>query len=142
MTACLQPQLDDLCCIILRFRLHGHLATLCTDIEKAFLHIQLHKDDKHWTRFLWLAMYNPQDQNSRFVAYRFRFVLFGAMCLPFMLNTALQCHLAQYNTPIAQNMLANLYVGNMHNVWMSIRIASYSLLQQCLLDNEWCSLQP
>ena len=50
-----EPQLNDLCSIVLRFRLHP--IGLCTDIEKVFLHIWLHKDDRNWTRFLWLS--NP-----------------------------------------------------------------------------------
>ena len=103
-----QPQLNDLCSIILRFRLHT--IGICTDIEKAFLHISLHEDDRDWTRFLWLS--NPKDPESEFVTYRFRVVLFGAVCSPFMLNAALHCHLSQHNSPIAQNMLANLYVDN------------------------------
>jgi len=77
-----QPQLNDLCSIILRFRLHP--VGICTDIEKVFLNIQLHENDRGWTRFLWLS--DPQDPNSEFVTYRFRVVLFGAMCSPFMLN--------------------------------------------------------
>jgi len=55
-----QPQLNDLCCIILRFRLHP--VGICSDIEKAFLHIHLNEDDRDWTRFLWLR--DPQDPNS------------------------------------------------------------------------------
>ena len=94
-----QLQLNDLCCIILRFRFHP--VGICTDIEKAFLHIQLHEDDRDRTRFLWLS--NPQDPDSELVTYRFRVVLFGAVCSPFMLNAALHCHLAQYNSPTAEN---------------------------------------
>ncbi|XP_065896204.1 uncharacterized protein [Dysidea avara] len=103
-----QPKLNDLCCIILRFRLHP--VGICTDIEKAFLHIQLHKDDRDWTRFLWLS--DPQDPDSEFVTYRFRVVLFGAVCSPFMLNAVLHCHLTQYKSPTAENMLDDLYVDN------------------------------
>ena len=103
-----QPQLNDLCCIILRFRLHP--VGICTDIKKAFLHIQLHEDDRDWTRFLWLS--DPHDPDSEFITYRFRVVLFGAVCSPFMLNAALQCHLAQYKSPTAENMLTNLYIDN------------------------------
>ena len=93
-----QPQLNNLCCIILRFRLHP--AGIRTNIEKAFLHIQLHEDDRDYTRFLWLS--DPQNPYSEFVVFRFRVVLFGAVCSPFMLNTALHCHLAQYSSPTAQ----------------------------------------
>ncbi|XP_065890652.1 uncharacterized protein [Dysidea avara] len=103
-----QPKLNDLCRIILRFRLHP--VGICTDIEKAFLHIQLHEDDRDWTRFLWLS--DPQDPDSEFVTYRFRVVLFGAVCSPFMLNAVLHCHLTQYKSPTAENMLDDLYVDN------------------------------
>ena len=103
-----QPQLNYLCCIILRFRLHP--VRICTDIKTAFLHIQLHEDDRDYTKFLWLS--DPKDPDSEFVTYRFRVVLFGVVCSPFMLNAALHCHLAQYNSPTAQSMLANLYVDN------------------------------
>ena len=37
-------QLNDICCIILRFRCHP--VGICTDIEKAFLHVWLHEDDR------------------------------------------------------------------------------------------------
>ena len=37
------PFLNDLCSIILRFRTHAF--GISTDIEKAFLHVQLHEDD-------------------------------------------------------------------------------------------------
>ena len=102
------PQLNDLCCIILRFRCHP--VGICTDIEKAFLHIWLHEDDRDWTRFLWLT--NPLDPESEFQTYSFKVVLFGAVCSPFMLNATLHYHLSQYRSSIAQDMLTNLYVDN------------------------------
>ena len=102
------PQLNDLCCILLRFRCHP--IGICTDIEKAFLHIWLHEDDRDCTRFLWLT--DPLDPESEFQTYRFKVVLFGAVCSPFMLNATLHCHLSQYRFSIAQDMLTNLYVDN------------------------------
>ena len=56
------PQLNDLCCILLWFRCHP--IGICTDIEKAFLHIWLHEDDRDWIRFLWLT--NLMDPESEF----------------------------------------------------------------------------
>ena len=53
---CLQigaPFLQDLCSIIVRFRLYRF--AMSTDIEKAFLHIHLHNDDRDFRRFLWLS---------------------------------------------------------------------------------------
>ena len=84
------PQLNDLYYIILRFRCHP--IGICTDIEKAFLHIWLHEDDRDWTRFLWLT--NLLDPESEFQTYRFKVVLFGAVCSPFMLNATLHYHLS------------------------------------------------
>ena len=43
------PLVNDLCSILIRFRVHKF--GLTTDIEKAFLHVQLHKDDCDFTRF-------------------------------------------------------------------------------------------
>ena len=83
---------------------------MCTDIEKAFLQVQLSKDDRDYTRFLWLA--NPCDPNSELITYRFRVILFGAVCSPFMLNAILLFHLSQYSSTTAKDMLENLYVDN------------------------------
>ena len=44
------PFLNNLCSILLRFRLHAF--ALSTDIEKAFLHVKLHSADRNFTRFL------------------------------------------------------------------------------------------
>ena len=45
------------------------------DIEKAFLHVQLNDDDRHYICFLWLS--NPEDPESEFDTYHFN-MLFGA----------------------------------------------------------------
>lgn len=66
--------------------------------EKAFLHVQLHKDDRDYSRFLWLS--DPTNPKSKFHTYRFKVVLFGATCSPFMLNATRIHHLSQYNSTI------------------------------------------
>lgn len=48
------PFLNNLCSILLRFRDHNY--ALSTDIEKAFLHVQLHSDDRNFTRFLMIVL--------------------------------------------------------------------------------------
>lgn len=70
-----------MCSIILCF--HTHNYAISTDIEKAFLHINLHKKDRDCTRFFWLK--NPADPNSEFVAYQFKSVFFRVVSLPFIL---------------------------------------------------------
>ena len=79
-------------------------------MEKAFLHIWLHKDDRDCTRFLWLS--NPSDPESELQTYIFKVVLFGAVCSLFMLNAVLHNHLSKYKSSAAHDMLTNLYVDN------------------------------
>ena len=81
--------MNDLCSILIRFRVLKF--GLTTDIKKAFLHVQLHKDDQDFTWFLWLS--NPEDPESEFEIYHFRVILFGSVSSPFMLNATLHLHL-------------------------------------------------
>ena len=64
--------------------------------------------------FLWLS--NPTNKSSPFVTYRFRDVLFGASSSPFMLYAALSFHLTQNSSVVSQDLLHNLYVGNIVSV--------------------------
>ena len=100
--------LNDLCSILLRFRTHTF--AISTDIEKAFLQVHLHEQDRDFTRFLWLA--DPTDAESELVTYRFRTVLFGAVSSPFILYATLYHHLQQYDTPLSYDIQHNLYVDN------------------------------
>ena len=102
------PFQNDVCAIILRFRSHifGH----STDIEKAFLHVNLHKDEQDYTQFLWLSA--PCDPESSFQTYHFKSVLFGSTSSPFMLNATLRCHLNKFKSLVIDDMMRNLYVDN------------------------------
>ncbi|XP_065893821.1 uncharacterized protein [Dysidea avara] len=102
------PFLNNLCAILLRFRNHNY--ALSTDIEKAFLHVQLHNDDRNFTRFLWPKL--PDIPDSKFQAYRFAVVPFGSCSSPFMLAAVLNLHLNNTPSPIADDMKENLYVDN------------------------------
>ncbi|XP_061184416.1 uncharacterized protein LOC133192421 [Saccostrea echinata] len=102
------PILNDLTSILTRFRLHEFAVT--TDIEKAFLHVGLHENDRDATRFLWLK--DPNDLNSSLVPYRFRAVLFGATCSPFILNATILKHLQNKNSTSASILGRDLYVDN------------------------------
>jgi len=59
-----------ICSILVRFGLYQF--GLSGDIEKAFLNICLHPDDRNYTRFFWLS--NPRDPSSHFNIYRFKVV--------------------------------------------------------------------
>ena len=102
------PFLNDMCSILIRFRVHKY--GFSTDIEKAFLHVNLDKNDRDFTRFLWLS--NNNDPESKFQIYRFKVVLFGSVSSPFMLHAALHYHLTKNTSPVSDDMQDNLYVDN------------------------------
>ena len=102
------PFLQHLPAILLRFR--AHKFGISADIEKAFLHVQLHHKDRDYTRFLWPCC--PSDPDSKLQVYRFRVVLFGSASSPFMLYAALHSHLTQCTSTISKDLLQNLYVDN------------------------------
>ena len=102
------PLLNDLAHILLRFRTHQY--GLSADLEKAFLHIGLDEQDQQFTKFLWLS--DPNDPESTFSVYKFKVVLFGAVCSPFILNATVKKHLEQNASPISDDIGKNTYVDN------------------------------
>ena len=100
------PFLNDMCSILIRFRVHKY--GFSTDIAKAFLHVNLDKNDRDFTRFLWLSDNN--DPESKFQIYRFKVVIFGSVSSPFMLYAALHYHLTKNTSPVLDDMQGNLYV--------------------------------
>ena len=102
------PILNELTGLLVRFRMKKY--GISTDIEKAFLHVGLDKDDRDVTRFFWLS--DPSDSNSPLCTYRFKSVLFGATCSPFILNATLLKHLSDGNTPLENAIKRDLYVDN------------------------------
>ena len=103
------PELNELTPIIMRFRYHRYAVS--TDIEKAFLQVQLHESDRDVTRFLWLT--DSSNPDSPLTTYRFRSVLFGATCSPFILNATILRHLTDNaQSPAAEMLRRDLYVDN------------------------------
>ena len=72
--------------ILFRFRTHKY--GVATDIEKAFHRLNLHAEDKDFTRFLWLS--DPTNPDSPSITNRFTAVPFGTTSSPFMLNYHLE----------------------------------------------------
>ena len=102
------PPLNDLCSILLRFRLHRY--ALSTDIEKAFLHVRLHEDDRNFTRFLWPMQ--PENPDSSFQTFRFTSVPFGTASSPFMLHATINLHLRKFQSYVSEDIQRNIYVDN------------------------------
>jgi len=96
------PCCNDLCAILICFRLHQFGIST---IEKVFLHIRLHLDDRNLNRFFWIT--DPTDPFSKFWVYRFKVVPSGAASLPFILNTVLQHHLKQHTLAVSHEILTS-----------------------------------
>ena len=101
---------SDLVKILLRFRTNAFACI--SDIEKAFLMVQLREEDRNYTRFLWFS--DPKDPNSTLCIYRFRVVLFGATCSPFLLNATIRKHLSLLDGNM-ESLKKGLYVDNLQS---------------------------
>ena len=98
----------DLTKLLLSFRLKPYAVS--ADIEKAFLAIGLSEKDRDSTRFLWLK--EPENLNSPLVTYRFKSVLFGAACSPFLLAACLRKIISQSSSPYKETLFNQTYVDN------------------------------
>ena len=96
------PFLNIFCAILLRFRYN---CAISTNIEKAFLHVQLHDDDRNFTRFLWPTL--PDKLDSEIQAYCFAVVQHGSCSSPFILAAVLNLHLNKTPSPIVDDMKEN-----------------------------------
>ncbi|KAK6736070.1 hypothetical protein RB195_019006 [Necator americanus] len=83
-----------------------------SDIEKAFLMLELQEQSRNYTRFFWLRDPTKPADRSNIVVYRFRRVLFGLICSPFLLAATIHHHLASTGTPLTRKILRNIYVDN------------------------------
>ena len=78
--------------ILLRFR--EQPVVLVGDIEKAFLNIEVHEEDRDCLRFLWVN--DIHDEDPEVIVYRFNRVVFGVNSSPFLLNAVIRYHIKQY----------------------------------------------
>ncbi|XP_033729885.1 uncharacterized protein LOC117319145 [Pecten maximus] len=102
------PQLNDLPILLTKFRKNNYAVT--TDIEKAFLQIGLEEEDRDYTIFFWLRDYT--DPDSEIITYRFKVVLFGATCSPFILNATLLKLFTDNSNRTSLELERSLYVDN------------------------------
>ncbi|XP_076049517.1 uncharacterized protein LOC143030244 [Oratosquilla oratoria] len=98
--------------MILRFR-EGTYGVLA-DISKAFLRIGV--DGAEFCRFLF---FTSSDMNEIQV-FRFKVVLFGATCSPYLLNQTIEHQLETYEHPLATKLKSAFYVDNLQLTYVHI----------------------
>ena len=101
-----------------RFSWHPHAIQnvpigIASDIEKAFLQMSLHTQDRDVMRFLWLKEITQPPSIDNIVVYRFARVRFGVISSPFLLAETIRHHLSsQSNDEQASEIVDNTYVDN------------------------------
>lgn len=97
--------------ILLRFR--AEKIVLIADIEKAFLNVGVKENEQDYLRFLWFE--DIKKEHPEIVVYKFRTLVFGLVCSPFLLNVTIRSHLAKYadqDESFVKNVLESLYVDD------------------------------
>ena len=97
--------------ILLRFRVHR--VGLIGDIEKAFLMVSIHPDDRNYLRFLWID--DISMETPAIVTMRFRRVMFGVSSSPFLLNGTIKYHIEHYrdtDPEFVAKFLRSIYVDD------------------------------
>lgn len=95
--------------ILIRFR--EKKIGVISDIRKAFLQIEVQKEDRDFLRFLWWS----DTVSKKMKILRHKRVVFGVNCSPFLLAAVIEHHLAQVSPcdrEIAMKLLRSLYVDN------------------------------
>ncbi|MFH4981860.1 hypothetical protein AB6A40_008569 [Gnathostoma spinigerum] len=98
--------LPDLCGILLRSRLTPVLVT--ADIEKAFLQLGLHQNQRDAVRFLWVNDVNAPVNDVNLKVFRFTRVPFGVTSSPFLLDATIQHHLDNEPTELKNEIKRNI----------------------------------
>ena len=77
---------------MLRFRIFQ--AALVRDLEKAFLNVSVHPDDRNILRFLWVS--DVHSDSPEIVVKRFTRLVSGVSQSPFLLNGTPEHHVKKY----------------------------------------------
>ena len=105
----LSPLLVD---IMLRFRIFQ--VALVGDLEKAFLNVSVHPDDRNVLRFLWVS--DVHSDSPEVVVKMFARLVLGVSPSPFLLNDTLEHHVKKYQNvdpELVQRFLSGLHVDDL-----------------------------
>ena len=97
---------------VLRFRSHN--IVFVGDIEKAFINVEVTREDRDSLRFLWVR--DPMSEDPEIAVYSFCRMVFGLNASPFLLNASLRHHISRYleTDPLfAKKMEEGFYVDDL-----------------------------
>ncbi|XP_052785982.1 uncharacterized protein LOC128221411 [Mya arenaria] len=127
--------LNDLCGIMLRFRLYK--IGIVADIEKAFHQVRLQPSDRDVTRFLWFKdLSAPMMDQNNIQEYRFCRVPFGVVSSPFLLSATIEHHLDMYETEVAEKLKSDIYMDNLVTGTDSVGVAKDLYRDSKVMFNE------
>ena len=95
--------------ILIRF-CFGKIAII-SDIQQAFLHVEICEQDKNFLRFLYV---NPND-DAEIQMFRFNRVCFGITSSPFLLSATIKHHMNMLKTEqpeLTDKFMSGIYVGD------------------------------
>jgi hypothetical protein len=103
--------LPELIGLLMRFRSAKY--PILTDVEKAFLQVDLIEGDREVTKFLWVKDPTQPLTAGNLQIFRFRRVPFGIISSPYLLAAVVQKHLDSYgNDAVVCEAKQNSYVDN------------------------------
>lgn len=106
------PKFDqNILAILLRFRTYK--IALTADVEKAFLMVSIHEEDRDALRFLWVD--NIKKSSPVIEKLRFTRAVFGVSASPFLLNATISHHLERYRDTypnLVDTLLCSMYVDD------------------------------
>jgi hypothetical protein len=101
--------------IMLRFRKDDFVIT--SDVQKAFLQIALHEDDKAAVQFFWFKDDSKPLCQDNLAIFRWERVPFGVISSPWLLQATIEWHLTHSelarSSRLVQYMHNNIYVDNL-----------------------------
>ena len=96
--------------LLLKFRLEKYAA--CADVEKAFLMLLIRLSDRDALRFFFPS--NIFQIGSPMRIFRYKAVMFGASCSPFLLSAVIQVHIEKHvSDRVLQESLKNIFIDNL-----------------------------
>ena len=110
-------------------------------MKQAFLQINISKEHRDLLRLIWCER---DHFNEKLVTYRFKRVVFGLNCSPFLLNATIKLHLSKYILVeifirVIEKLLLNFYVDDVKNSFNTLNdaIQFYEISKKCLVDENF-----